>query len=202
MLLRYDSACQYRDTLTPLLRAEAECDRLMKEQQHHTNVTVEWSVGLHKRHQVHFVLPNVNWDVKLMPGDELRIRHVDKDFVSEGTVLKVPDSSNDQICLLLRPGVKNIPNDCKSGFQVEFVWKATTFDRMEGALRTFAIDDKCVSNYIYQTVLGKAARADVALKVPLPKRFNGPSLPDLNASQVSAVKAALQRPIALIQVCG
>jgi hypothetical protein len=31
---------------------------------------------------------------------------------------------------------------------VDFVWKATSFDRMQAAMRTFAIDEKSVSGYI------------------------------------------------------
>ena len=34
----------------------------------------------------------------------------------------------------------------------------------------------------------------------LPKHFSAPNLPDLNRSQVYAVRHALQRPLSLIQV--
>lgn len=33
--------------------------------------------------------------------------------------------------------------------QVEFVWKAVSYDRMQVALKTFAVDDTSVSGYIY-----------------------------------------------------
>lgn len=33
--------------------------------------------------------------------------------------------------------------------QVGFVWKAVSYDRMQVALKTFAVDDTSVSGYIY-----------------------------------------------------
>ena len=35
------------------------------------------------------------------------------------------------------------------GYMIEFVWKSTSFDRMQGALKTFAVDDTSVSGYLY-----------------------------------------------------
>lgn len=35
------------------------------------------------------------------------------------------------------------------GRQLEFVWKAVSYDRMQVALKTFAVDDTSVSGYIY-----------------------------------------------------
>lgn len=40
------------------------------------------------------------------------------------------------------------PTDCTHGFSIDFVWKATSFDRMQSAMKTFAIDEKSVSGYI------------------------------------------------------
>lgn len=38
---------------------------------------------------------------------------------------------------------------CCAFWQVEFVWKAVSYDRMQVALKTFAVDDTSVSGYIY-----------------------------------------------------
>ena len=54
---------------------------------------------------------------------------------------------SDEICLELRRS-DGVPTDCTHGFSVDFVWKATSFDRMQAALKTFAIDEKSVSGYI------------------------------------------------------
>lgn len=39
-----------------------------------------------------------------------------------------------------------------------------------------------------------------ALKVALPRRYSVPGLPELNHSQLQAVKSVLQKPLSLIQV--
>lgn len=75
-------------------------------------------------------------------------------------------------------------------------------------MKTFAVDETSVSGYMYHRLLGHDLEAQV-IKVALPKRcvtpapltlsFSAPGLPDLNHSQVYAVKTALQRPLSLIQ---
>ena len=69
---------------------------------------------------------------------------------------------------------------------------------MQAALKTFAIDEASVSAYIYHKLLGHEVE-DMVMKVNLPKRFSVPGLPELNHSQVYAVKTVLQRHLSLIQ---
>lgn len=66
-------------------------------------------------------------------------------------------------------------------------------------MKTFAVDETSVSGYIYHKLLGHEVE-DVVIKCNLPKRFSAPGLPELNHSQVYAVKTVLQRPLSLIQV--
>ncbi len=84
------------------------------------------------------------------------------------------------------------------GYMVEFVWKSTGFDRMQNALRKFAVDESSVSNCIYHCLLGHEVE-DVLFRVTPPRQFSAPHLPRLNRSQVYAVKHSLQRPLSLIQ---
>jgi regulator of nonsense transcripts 1 len=84
------------------------------------------------------------------------------------------------------------------GYVVEFVWKSTSYDRMQNALKTFAVDDTSVSGFLYHRLLGHDVEAQM-LKTVLPTKLNVPGLPDLNHSQYNAVKAVLQRPLSLIQ---
>lgn len=70
--------------------------------------------------------------------------------------------------------------------------------RMQSALRKFAVDDTSVSAYIYHRLLGHEVE-EVLFRCHLPKHFSAPNLPDLNRSQVYAVKHAIQRPLSLIQ---
>ncbi len=69
---------------------------------------------------------------------------------------------------------------------------------MQAAMKTFAVDDTSVSGYIYHKLLGHDVEAQT-LKVTLPRRYSAPGLPELNHSQVSAVKSVLQKPLSLIQ---
>jgi len=71
--------------------------------------------------------------------------------------------------------------------------------RMQAAMKTFAVDEHSVSAYIYHKLLGHEVE-EVVMKTSLPKRFSAPGLPELNHSQVYAVRTVLQRPISLIQV--
>ena len=71
--------------------------------------------------------------------------------------------------------------------------------RMQAAMKTFAVDETSVSGYIYHKLLGHDMEEQI-VKCTLPKRFSAPGLPELNHSQVYAVKTVLQRPLSLIQV--
>ena len=81
---------------------------------------------------------------------------------------------------------------------------------MQAAMKTFAVDMTCVSEFIFHRLLGhensttaggvNSQDADKVFKLNVPKRFSAPGLPELNHSQVNAVKQVLQRPLSLIQV--
>ena len=71
--------------------------------------------------------------------------------------------------------------------------------RMQSALKTLAVDETAVSSYLYHRLLGHEVE-NMVLKCNLPKRFSAPHLPELNHSQVSAVRTVLTRPLSLIQV--
>lgn len=51
----------------------------------------------------------------------------------------------------------------------------------------------------YHKLLGHELEPQV-LRTQLPKRMSAPNLPDLNSSQMNAVKSVLQKPLSLIQV--
>jgi regulator of nonsense transcripts 1 len=69
---------------------------------------------------------------------------------------------------------------------------------MQHALKLFALDDTAVSSYIYHRLLGHDVEPQI-LKSVIPKRIGVPNLPELNHSQVSAIKSVLQKPLSLIQ---
>lgn len=90
------------------------------------------------------------------------------------------------------------PVDVNSGYTAEMVWKSVSFDRMQAALRTFALDTTSVSGFLYHTLLGHPVDPQL-LRVRLPSKFSAPGLPELNHSQITAVRTVLQRPLSLIQ---
>ncbi|EDV33574.1 uncharacterized protein Dana_GF21587 [Drosophila ananassae] len=204
VLLRYEDGYQYEKTFGPLVRLEADYDKKLKESATQENIEVRWDVGLNKKTIAYFTLAKTDSDMKLMHGDELRLRYVGElynPWSEIGHVIKVPDNFGDDVGLELKTS-SNAPVKCTSNFSVDFIWKCTSFDRMTRALRNFAMDRNSVSNYIYSRLLGHGrpdANDEVLFRGPQPKLYSAPHLPDLNRSQVYAVKHALQRPLSLIQ---
>ncbi|XP_029498168.1 regulator of nonsense transcripts 1-like [Oncorhynchus nerka] len=201
VLLRYEDAYQYQNIFGPLVKLEADYDKKLKESQTQDNITVRWDLGLNKKRIAYFSLPKTDsGDMRLMQGDEICLRYkgdLAPLWKGIGHVIKVPDNYGDEIAIELRSSA-GAPVEVPHNFQVDFVWKSTSFDRMQSALKTFAVDETSVSGYIYHKLLGHEVE-DVVIKCQLPKRFTAQGLPDLNHSQVYAVKTVLQRPLSLIQ---
>ena len=59
---------------------------------------------------------------------------------------------SDEIGLELRRS-DGVPVDVTHGYTADFVWKSTSFDRMQLAMKTFAVDEKSVSGYIVSLIL-------------------------------------------------
>lgn len=106
-----------------------------------------------------FVIARVSMadsDMKLMHGDELRLRYLGemhKPWTGLGHVIKLPDNYGEEVGLELK-NATGAPTDCSTNFVLDFVWKSTSFDRMQSALRKFAVDESSVSAYIYHRLLG------------------------------------------------
>ncbi|KAG8948888.1 hypothetical protein FRC04_009227 [Tulasnella sp. 424] len=199
--LRYEDAYQYQNIFGPLVKIEADYDKRVKESQTQTDIVIRWDVGLNQKRVAWFVLPKLeSGEVRLAVGDELRLRYqgeLQGPWEGTGHVIKVPNNVSDEIGLELRRN-DQVPTQCTHNFTVDFVWKSTSFDRMQLAMKTFAIDEKSVSGYIYHKLLGHDLEPQV-LKTQMPKRFSAPGLPELNHSQMFAVKSVLQKPLSLIQ---
>ena len=69
---------------------------------------------------------------------------------------------------------------------------------MQNSLKKFAIDESSVSSFIYHRLLGHDVDPQL-IKNSIPKDVKAPNLPDLNPSQIYAVKSVLQSPLSLIQ---
>ncbi|CAM6082950.1 unnamed protein product [Calypogeia fissa] len=197
--LKYEDAYQYQNVFAPLVKLEADYDKMMKESQSKDGITVRWDVGLNKKRVAYFVFPKEDNELRLVPGDELRLRYpgdsTHSAWQSVGHVIKL--TAQEEVALELRAS-QGVPIDVNHNFSVDFVWKSTSFDRMQASMKTFAVDETSVSGYIYHRLLGHEVEQQT-VRNTLPRRFGAPGLPELNASQVYAVKSVLQKPVSLIQ---
>ncbi|XP_057476213.1 regulator of nonsense transcripts 1 homolog isoform X1 [Actinidia eriantha] len=197
--LKYEDAYQYQNVFAPLIKLEADYDKMMKESQSKDNLTIRWDIGLNKKRIAYFVFPKEDNELRLVPGDELRLRYsgdaAHPAWQTVGHVIKL--TAQEEVALELRAS-QGVPVDVNYGFSVDFVWKSTSFDRMQGAMKTFAVDETSVSGYIYHHLLGHEVEVQM-VRNTLPRRFGAAGLPELNASQIFAVKSVLQKPVSLIQ---
>lgn len=200
-LLRYEDGYHYQNILAPLVKLEAEYDRKMKENQKQEDLSVRWDKSLSNKRIAYFQFPSrEESELRLVVGDELRLRLdagaarlFGRDWSDTGHVLRIEDG---EIALEIRGQIT--PTNITEGYIAEFIWKPTSYERMQNALKTFAVDDVSVSGYLYHRLLGHDVEPQV-LKTVLPSRLSVPGLPELNHSQHAAVQAVLQRPLSLIQ---
>ncbi|TYZ57412.1 hypothetical protein PybrP1_005997 [[Pythium] brassicae (nom. inval.)] len=202
VLNKYEDGYQYQNIFGPLVKMESDYDKKMKEAQTQEGVLVRWDTGLNKKRNAIFTASRPDTDLRLVPGDEIRLRLgptaamlYGKDWESSGHVLRLDES---EVTLEMRNNV--VPLEIADGYLVDFVWKATSFDRMQAALKTFAVDDTSLTGYLYHKILGHDVEMQ-ALRVPrsIGAKLAAPGLPELNPPQLDAVKGVLAQPLSLIQ---
>ncbi|GAC97823.1 DNA-binding protein SMUBP-2 [Pseudozyma hubeiensis SY62] len=201
VLLKYEDAYQYQNIFGPLVKMEADYDRKLKESQTQQDLVIRWDQGLNQKKIAWMMLPKLeSGEVRLAVGDELKLRYrgeLAPPWEGVGHVIKIPNNVSDEVALELKRA-DGVPDHCTHNFFADFVWKATSFDRMQSAMKTFAVDEQSLSAYIYHKLLGHDVE-NTTLRTTMPKRFSAPGLPELNHSQVNAVKSVLQKPLSLIQ---
>jgi regulator of nonsense transcripts 1 len=201
-LLQYEDGYHFQNILAPLVKLEAEYDRKLKENQKQENVSLRWDKSLSNKRVAIFSFPTRDeTELRLVTGDELRLkldsgstRLYGQEWSGTGHIMKMDEN---EITLEMR-NAKDIPISIVDGYIIEFVWKATSYDRMQNALKTFAVDDTSVSGYLYHRLLGHEVEQQL-LKTNIPSKLSVPGLPELNHSQIAAIKAVLQKPLSLIQ---
>lgn len=215
VLKTYEDGYHYQNVLAPLVKIEADYDRQLKETLSEESITVRWETSLSNKPVAIFSFRhhNIMEQSRIVVGDELRLKlgigkaFVHSDWQAVGYVKNISDS---EVQLELSSTTK-VP-DTTEDYVVEYIWKSTSYDRMQHALKTFAIDDTSVTGYIYHKLLGHAV-ADQFITLPNNDNNKGgrgsggggelvppPGLPPLNPSQAAAVQAVLERPLSLIQV--
>lgn len=131
VLVRYEDGYQYRNIFTPLVKLEAEYDKKLKESQTQDNIEVRWDVGLNMKIIAYFKIAKSDTDMRLMHGDELKLRYVgdpSKQWFGIGHVTKIPDNFSEEVAIELKNNF-GVPTNCTTNFVVDFVWKSTSFDR-------------------------------------------------------------------------
>lgn len=198
---RYEDAFAYQAVMAPLVSVEAECDKSIKEGQLLEGVSVRWDTGLNQSRLAFFALPRAADELRITLGDEVTLRHAGRHFAVTGVVIRNPLRmiATEELCVeVRRPGHAKIPEDLSSGYSVVFLWKGTSYDRMQAALKTLALDSTCVDRIVLQKLLGHDIEQP-ELAVPVPAVVSAPNLPALNHSQAHAVRSVLTRPLSLIQ---
>jgi regulator of nonsense transcripts 1 len=202
ILMRYNDAFQYQRSFAPLINMESQYDKNLKESQALEHISVKWALGLNNRHLASFALSTFESnDLKVAVGDEIILRYNGANlepWEGHGFIVRLPNAYHDEFTLELNPAKIHPPTHLTNDFTAEFVWKGTSYDRMQLAMKTFAIDEESVSGYIYHKLLGHEV-APVEFDIKLPKKLSVPHLLELNVSQTNAVRSVLQRPLSLIQ---
>ena len=202
LLLKYQDAYEYQRSYGPLVKLEADYDKQLKESQALEHISVSWSLALNNRHLASFALSTFESnELKVAVGDEMVLWHSglsQPDWKGHGYIVKLPNSFEDTFTLELKPSKSPPPTHLSTGFTAEFIWKGTSYDRMQDALKKFAVDKKSISGYLYYKILGHQV-IDIAFDVALPTEMSIPHFTKLNESQSNAVAHVLQRPLSLIQ---
>lgn len=200
ILMRYNDAIDYQKSFAPLVNLEAEYDKNLKESQALEHILVKWGIGLNNRHLASFGLSTFeSKQLKVAVGDEIMLRYTSEEpWEGHGYIVRLPNAHSESFTLELMTPKTPPPTHLTTGFTAEFVWKGTSYDRMQQAMKTFALEEESVSGYIYHKLLGHEVQP-VEFSIKLPKKFSHPALGELNASQTNAVRSVLLRPLSLIQ---
>ncbi len=180
--LRFQDGFAYQNALAPLVYMESEENKRLNENSAVENLAVTWekSLGGAKRVAVFSLRPfdDQDNDLSPTPGDELilkldfesariegvkKVENEDKTmgygWSGMGKVTRV-DTEEDLVYLEMSTN-KDVPFKVTETYHVEFVWKSTTYDRMQAAMKTFAVDDTSVSGYLYHILLGHEVRPSI-----------------------------------------
>ena len=204
--LCYKDGQDYLEIFEPLISAEEEYDRKLKETQKKIDINIKFFKG-GKKVIAKFKYPREDNEIKLVPGDELKITVPNKSMSYKGLVTEI--GLDDEISMELdqhKPGnnsKKNTsnydPTSLVNGkYNIEFVWKGTSFKRMLDGLFAFVNDESSVSNYIYSKILGHNVE-EKKFKYQIPSELNVKGLPQLNHSQKEGIEKAINSPLFLIQ---
>ena len=199
-LHHYETAKQYVLIHQKLISAEEDYDKRLKENLTQRDITVNWETSNGKT-LVWIRLPQLeSGEIRLAMGDELKLIYTGslaQKWESPITVARFSSVSSTEVACEVPHGNK-APLHCTTNFNLEFIWTGTTYSRMNRALNRFSKSKSCMAPVIRDVLLGKSV--DIPLiNTQKTLSLSVPGLPELNHSQLSAIKAVLGSPISLIQ---
>ena len=192
----FDDADEYVKLFEPLLEAEAQEARELKERLQYTSLKVSWEVGMNSRYVATFELPQE--DQQLSPGDNLLLSHRAAGFEEHGTIVSLSPGPNAGLQVQIEMLSVIVPPKDESDYTMRLVWNPVTFERMRNAMRTMAGDETSLSAYLFHRLLGQEVNPP-PIQTPPVADISVPNLPRLNASQSSAVRKVLESHLSLIQ---
>lgn len=112
VLFRYVDGYQYQNIFGPLVKLEADHDKRLKESQTQENIEIRWDTGLNRKTIAYFTLAKNDGDMKLMHGDELRLRYtgeLHKPWSCVGHVIKLISSGREHLLTECKWRCVNLP---------------------------------------------------------------------------------------------
>lgn len=203
ILMRYTDPYQYQRSFAPLVKIEADYDKAMKESRGLNYISVDWSLSINGKNLASFYFSTSDTtDLKVAVGDEMILRYdgpeLDEPWEGSGYIIRLPDSHQEEYTLEMIYSKTKPPIHINNRFTAEFVWKGTSYERMQDAMKIFALDSKSISEYLCLKLLGQDV-PEIYFDLELPKSLSIPDMPNLNASQLYAVETSLKSPLTLIQ---
>ena len=175
----YFEPSSYLATFIPLIQAECLKEKEIKESMKQENVNLKFV-----DEYCYFTFKKPNNDLKINIGDEIKFTH-------KSGISFIGFICEEQFSEQIR--AKITKNDYpKTGYTIEYIWKAICYDRMIWALKKLYKDRK--KNEIFKYIMKGRKERMGEIEVLQPACFS-----KLNESQEIAVKAALTRTLTLIQ---
>eukprot|EP01065_Artemidia_motanka_P026286 TRINITY_DN3121_c0_g1_i1.p1 TRINITY_DN3121_c0_g1~~TRINITY_DN3121_c0_g1_i1.p1 ORF type:complete len:1053 (+),score=275.66 TRINITY_DN3121_c0_g1_i1:93-3161(+) len=187
---------EFREDFLPLLKLEEEEDKRLSQEQFLDGVQVSWAAdGLSGTFEYY-----LGDGVRLLPGDTVMLRGSGAvPWTGEARVGAVESAAGQGAQKVTINTRKRAPATVRT-VRVSPQWKPTTHQRMRSALTAFAKDERSCAEAVYHVLLGHGDRwSDLAASQVVAMPLGVVGLPELNHSQMSAVRAAIRQPVSLIQ---
>ncbi|KAG0686641.1 ATP-dependent RNA helicase, partial [Pichia californica] len=203
ILMRYTDPYQYQRSFAPLVKIEADYDKAMKESRGLNYISIDWSLSLNGKNLASFYFSTSDsTDLKVAVGDEMILRYdgpeLNEPWEGRGYIIRLPDSHQEEYTLEMISTKNKPPIHILNRFTAEFVWKGISYERMQDAMKIFALEPDSISEYLSLKLLGQDV-PDIFFDHNLPNDLSILNMPNLNTSQLYAVETALKSPLTLIQ---